>query len=104
MQQLGEHHGTDTVAQHLNRLTTATSWQEATGSALVGRLPAGGRGGSGGGGGAGAGGGRGHPGPGGGRCAGRGGQGGEGGVDEAEAAVPAHRQQAAPVRGAGRRR
>ncbi|MCX5309210.1 hypothetical protein OG304_38270 [Streptomyces sp. NBC_00160] len=38
MQQLGEHHGTDTVAQHLNRLTTGTSWQEATGSALVGRL------------------------------------------------------------------
>ncbi|MFF1779983.1 hypothetical protein [Streptomyces virginiae] len=38
MQQLGEHHGTDTVAQHLNRLTTGTSWQEATGSALVGCL------------------------------------------------------------------
>ncbi|WKV76514.1 hypothetical protein AW27_033665 (plasmid) [Streptomyces sp. PCS3-D2] len=38
MQQLGEHHGTDTVAQHLNRLTTTTSWQEATGPALVGRL------------------------------------------------------------------
>ncbi|MFD5877689.1 hypothetical protein [Streptomyces yangpuensis] len=38
MQQLGEHHGTDTVAQHLHRLTTNTSWQEATGPALVGRL------------------------------------------------------------------
>ncbi|MFE7184257.1 hypothetical protein [Streptomyces erythrochromogenes] len=38
MQHLGEHHGTDSVAQHLNRLTTNTSWQEATGPALVGRL------------------------------------------------------------------
>ncbi|MFD5065968.1 hypothetical protein ACFWNO_47870, partial [Streptomyces sp. NPDC058394] len=38
MQQLGERHGTDTVAQHLNRLTTGTAWQEVTGSALVGRL------------------------------------------------------------------
>ncbi|AQT70425.1 hypothetical protein [Streptomyces sp. fd1-xmd] len=38
MQQLGEHHGTDTVAQHLGRLTANTSWQEATGPALVGRL------------------------------------------------------------------
>ncbi|MEU6299268.1 hypothetical protein [Streptomyces erythrochromogenes] len=39
MQQLGEHHGTDAVAQHLGRLTTGTtSWQEATGPALVGRL------------------------------------------------------------------
>ncbi|MEU5150028.1 hypothetical protein AB0G42_22950 [Streptomyces yangpuensis] len=39
MQQLGEHHGTATVAQHLGRLTTGTtSWQEATGPALVGRL------------------------------------------------------------------
>ncbi|MFE5720451.1 hypothetical protein [Streptomyces erythrochromogenes] len=38
MQQLGEQDGTDTVAQHLNRLTTSTSWQEATGTALVGRL------------------------------------------------------------------
>ncbi|MGW4510353.1 hypothetical protein ACWENO_37535 [Streptomyces sp. NPDC004436] len=38
MQQLGEHHGTDSVAQHLGRLTTGTLWQEATGPALVGRL------------------------------------------------------------------
>ncbi|MFJ3728845.1 hypothetical protein ACIPYQ_40665 [Streptomyces sp. NPDC090045] len=38
MQQLGERDGTDTVAQHLNRLTSETSWQEATGTALVGRL------------------------------------------------------------------
>ncbi|MFJ3634106.1 hypothetical protein [Streptomyces sp. NPDC090112] len=35
--QLGEHR-TDTVAQHLGRLTTNTSWQEATGPAMVGRL------------------------------------------------------------------
>ncbi|WP_405419479.1 hypothetical protein [Streptomyces erythrochromogenes] len=39
MQQLGEHDGTDTVARHLDRFTTGTTlWQEATGSALVGRL------------------------------------------------------------------
>ncbi|MFB7207534.1 hypothetical protein ACFCZQ_35945, partial [Streptomyces virginiae] len=38
MQQLGEQDGTDTVAQHLNRLSADTSWQEATGSTLVGRL------------------------------------------------------------------
>ncbi|MFE5721292.1 hypothetical protein [Streptomyces erythrochromogenes] len=38
MQQLGEQGGTGTVARHLDRLTTGTSWQEATGSALVGRL------------------------------------------------------------------
>ncbi|MFE5864188.1 hypothetical protein ACFQ77_27110 [Streptomyces virginiae] len=38
MQQLGERHSTDTVAQHPNRATTNTSWQEVTGSALVGRL------------------------------------------------------------------
>ncbi|MFJ3728854.1 hypothetical protein ACIPYQ_40725 [Streptomyces sp. NPDC090045] len=38
MQQLGERDGTDTVAQRLNRLSADTSWQEATGTALVGRL------------------------------------------------------------------
>ncbi|MBZ9593491.1 hypothetical protein K7B06_00005 [Streptomyces erythrochromogenes] len=38
MQQLGEHDGTDTVARHLDRLATGTSWKEVTGSALVGRL------------------------------------------------------------------
>ncbi len=38
MQQLGERDGTDTVAQHLNRLSADTSWQEATGTALAGRL------------------------------------------------------------------
>ncbi|MFE5675514.1 hypothetical protein [Streptomyces erythrochromogenes] len=38
MQQLGETTGTNTVALHLNRLSTGTSWQEATGTALVGRL------------------------------------------------------------------
>ncbi|MGW4509836.1 hypothetical protein ACWENO_34875 [Streptomyces sp. NPDC004436] len=27
-----EHHGTDSVARHLNRVTTNTSWREATGS------------------------------------------------------------------------
>ncbi|MEU6299272.1 hypothetical protein [Streptomyces erythrochromogenes] len=36
MQQLGEHHGTDTVAQYLGRLATNTSWQGVTGPALVG--------------------------------------------------------------------
>lgn len=40
MQQLGETTGTgtDTVARHLNRLRADTSWQEASGTALVGRL------------------------------------------------------------------
>ncbi|MFD5624376.1 hypothetical protein [Streptomyces yangpuensis] len=38
MQQLGEYDGTGTVARHLNRLTSVASWQEATGTALVGRL------------------------------------------------------------------
>ncbi|MCX5583995.1 hypothetical protein [Streptomyces erythrochromogenes] len=39
MQQLGEQDGTDTVAQHLNRLTGGTSWQEATGSARSAASP-----------------------------------------------------------------
>ncbi|WP_030852838.1 MULTISPECIES: hypothetical protein [Streptomyces] len=106
MQQLGEHHGTDTVAQHLNRLTTATSWQEATGSALVGRLvdatltslttPPG------------------APAPSRPRVSAAAARSrstttptaaaAPGRPAPAEAAVPAHRQQAAPVRGAGRRR
>ncbi|WP_183068870.1 hypothetical protein [Streptomyces sp. gCLA4] len=105
MQQLGEHHGTDTVAQHLHRLTTNTSWQEATGPALVGRLvdatltslttPPGtpGR----------------LPAPG---LRGRRplrstttpAAAATGQQAPAEAAVPAHRQQAAPARGAGRTR
>ncbi len=38
MQQVGESDGAHTVAQHLNRLTTDTSWQEVSGTALVGRL------------------------------------------------------------------
>ncbi|APU38422.1 hypothetical protein [Streptomyces sp. TN58] len=106
MQQLGEHHGTDTVAQHLNRLTTATSWQEATGSALVGRLvdatltslttPPG------------------APAPSRPRVSAAAARSrstttptaaaAPGRPAPAEAAVPTHRQQAAPVRGAGRRR
>ncbi|MFD9519621.1 hypothetical protein [Streptomyces sp. NPDC059979] len=36
IQQVGESDGIHTVAQHLNRLTTDTSWQEASGAALVG--------------------------------------------------------------------
>ncbi|MFB6578547.1 hypothetical protein ACFCYC_14150 [Streptomyces sp. NPDC056402] len=105
MQQLGEHHGTDTVAQHLNRLTTNTSWQEATGPALVGRLvdatlislttppgtPAPAR-------------------PGVSAAAARSRStttppaAAPGRPAPAEAAVPAHRQQAAPARGVGRAR
>ncbi|MER7735644.1 hypothetical protein ABTX80_32630 [Streptomyces erythrochromogenes] len=38
MQQPGEQDGTDTVATHLNRRTSETSWQEATCTALAGRL------------------------------------------------------------------
>ncbi|MFE7186136.1 hypothetical protein [Streptomyces erythrochromogenes] len=38
MQQLGEQGGTDSVARHLNRFITGSSWQEATGTALVGRF------------------------------------------------------------------
>ncbi|MEU9088207.1 hypothetical protein [Streptomyces sp. NPDC048357] len=38
MQNIGESDGTHTVAGHLNRLTADTSWQEASGTALVGRL------------------------------------------------------------------
>ncbi|MFD6115774.1 hypothetical protein ACFWG0_37605 [Streptomyces yangpuensis] len=104
MQQLGEHHGTDTVAQHLDRLTTnTTSWQEATGPALVGRLvdatltslttppgtPAASR-------------------PRVSAAAARSrsittpAAAAPGRPAPAEAAVPAHRQQAAPARGAGR--
>ncbi|MFJ7779754.1 hypothetical protein [Streptomyces yangpuensis] len=104
MQQLGEHHGTDTVAQHLNRLTT-TSWQEATGSALVGRLvdatltslttPPG------------------TPAPARPRVSAAAARprstttppaAAPGRPAPAEAAVPAHRQQAVPARGAGRMR
>ncbi|MFD5620545.1 hypothetical protein [Streptomyces yangpuensis] len=105
MQQLGEHHGTDTVAQHLNRLTTNTSWQEATGPALVGRLvdatltslttPPG------------------TPAPARPRVSAAAARSrstttpaaaAPGRQAPAEAAVPAHRQQAAPARGAGRTR
>ncbi|MDX3536569.1 hypothetical protein PV721_19725 [Streptomyces sp. MB09-01] len=37
MQQVGESDGTHTVARHLNRLSAYASWQEASGTALVGR-------------------------------------------------------------------
>ncbi|WP_406368182.1 hypothetical protein [Streptomyces sp. NBC_01546] len=105
MQNIRESDSTHTVAQHLNRLTADTSWKQATGTALVGRLvdatlhalttplsaspasasrlwvsPMAARS----------------------RCTtptvapGR--------PAPAEAAVPAHRQQAAPTRGAGRGR
>ncbi|MFE6912196.1 hypothetical protein [Streptomyces erythrochromogenes] len=104
MQHLGEHHGTDTVAQHLNRLTTNTLWQEATGPALVGRLvdatltslttPPG------------------TPAPARPRVSAAAARSrsttptaaAPGQPAPAEAAVPAHRQQAAPARGAGRTR
>ncbi|MGW4510116.1 hypothetical protein ACWENO_36310 [Streptomyces sp. NPDC004436] len=106
MQQLGEHHGTDTVAQHLGRLTTGTLWQEATVPGLVGRLveatrtslttPPG------------------MPAPARPRVSAAaarsrsttptGAAAAPGRPAPAEAAVPAHRQQAAPARGAGRAR
>ncbi|WP_405786681.1 hypothetical protein OG753_00965 [Streptomyces sp. NBC_00029] len=38
MHKIGESEGTHVVAQHLNRLTADTSWNRATGRALVGRL------------------------------------------------------------------
>ncbi|MFJ3833746.1 hypothetical protein ACIPWI_38260 [Streptomyces sp. NPDC090046] len=38
MQNIRESDSTHTVAQHLNRLTADTSWKQATGTALVGRL------------------------------------------------------------------
>ncbi|MFI1651334.1 hypothetical protein ACH4XT_31010 [Streptomyces avidinii] len=38
MQQIRESDSTHTVARHLNRLTADTSWKQATGTALVGRL------------------------------------------------------------------
>ncbi len=38
MQNIGESDGTHAVARHLNRLTADTSWKEASGTALVGRL------------------------------------------------------------------
>ncbi len=38
MQNIRESDSTHTVAQHLNRLTADTSWKQATGTALMGRL------------------------------------------------------------------
>ncbi|MFF4393662.1 MULTISPECIES: hypothetical protein [unclassified Streptomyces] len=38
MQKIGESEGTHVVARHLNRLTADTSWKQATGTALVGRV------------------------------------------------------------------
>ncbi|MFF3089983.1 hypothetical protein ACFVRB_33845 [Streptomyces nojiriensis] len=38
MHKIGESAGTHVVARHLNRLTADTSWKQATGTALVGRL------------------------------------------------------------------
>ncbi|MFJ7586887.1 hypothetical protein ACIQZO_05725 [Streptomyces sp. NPDC097617] len=38
VQNIGESGGSQTVARHLNHLSADTSWQEVTGTALVGRL------------------------------------------------------------------
>ncbi|MER6251923.1 hypothetical protein ABT224_11200 [Streptomyces sp. NPDC001584] len=107
MHKIGESEGTHVVAQHLNRLTAETSWKQATGMALVGRLvdatltslttppsaspasasrlwvsPMAARS----------------------RSTTTPAAAAPGGPAPAEAAVPAHRQQAAPGKGAGRGR